>query len=98
LIPLIGYLGSALVTALTFLVMAVVSYYLGEKHYPVPYKVPNAIFYLILSSTLVFGASQLHFSLFLLELLVNNLAVVCFIVIVLVKERADLPRPKRFIS
>ncbi|WP_416867233.1 MAG: lipopolysaccharide biosynthesis protein [Imperialibacter sp.] len=98
LIPVIGYLGSAVVTTLTFLVMAVVSFYLGEKYYPVPYKVSNAFFYLILSSGLVLGVSQLHLGSFLLQVLANNLAVLCFIVVVVIKERADLPRPKRFIS
>ncbi len=98
LIPLLGYLGSAIVTTFTFLVMAVISYYLGEKHYPIPYKVANALTYLLLSSFLVWALSSVNFSSLTFELFVGNATVLCFMAFVLIKERGDLPRPKRFIS
>lgn len=38
LIPKFGYMGSAWATLLCYLSMAVVSYLLGQKHYPIPYN------------------------------------------------------------
>ena len=98
LIPVLGYLGSAMVTTLSYFAMAAISFYLGEKHYPVPYSVRNALFYIFLSSAIVWVLSKVTFSSFTTELLVSNLAVLGFVSLILFKERGDLPRPKRFIS
>jgi O-antigen/teichoic acid export membrane protein len=37
LIPLIGYMGSAVTTLACYFMMAAVCWYLGNKHYPIPY-------------------------------------------------------------
>ncbi|MCY1721888.1 polysaccharide biosynthesis C-terminal domain-containing protein [Prolixibacteraceae bacterium Z1-6] len=39
LIPVIGYMGSAIAVFICFLVMMLLSYFLGQKHYPIPYNV-----------------------------------------------------------
>jgi len=44
-IPIFGYEGSALVTLLCYLSMCSVSFYLGQKYYPIPYKVGKNIIY-----------------------------------------------------
>ncbi len=98
LIPLAGYVGAAVATLAAYVVMVVVSYFLGEKHYPVPYKVSNAVFYVTISSGIVFAMSRVNFDNFFVELTVNNLLVIGFLCLVLFKERKDLPLPKRFIS
>ncbi len=53
LIPLWGYWGSAVATLVCYGTMAVVSYFLGQKHFPIPYKVVAGLFYLFLGSILV---------------------------------------------
>lgn len=55
LIPIIGYIGSAMTTFFTYLIMVLVSYKIGQKHYPVPYLVTKGCFYLILAATLIVG-------------------------------------------
>lgn len=45
LIPSMGYMGSAWAVFTCFLVMMLVSYYFGQKHYPVPYNVKRIGFY-----------------------------------------------------
>jgi O-antigen/teichoic acid export membrane protein len=52
LIPLMGYMGSAISTLLGFFVMMMVSYFLGQKYYPVPYPVKRIIAYFLISLTL----------------------------------------------
>ncbi len=48
LIPEIGYMGSAIAVFTCFLIMMVVSYFLGQKFYPVPYDLKRiAVYFLI---------------------------------------------------
>ena len=46
LIPKIGILGSAWATLACYFNMALVSYFLGEKHFPIPYQKRRVLFYL----------------------------------------------------
>ncbi|MEO9893598.1 oligosaccharide flippase family protein [Aurantibacter sp.] len=57
LIPVLGYLASAIATVLAYGSMMVLSYYFGKSHYPIPYNFRKILFYLgvsILFSTLSF--------------------------------------------
>lgn len=62
LIPSLHYLGAALATFLCYLFMMVVSYYMGQKHYPVPYATKKLITYLFIV-LLLYGLQKLilHF-------------------------------------
>lgn len=53
LIPILGYMGSAIATLICYFGMTVIAYFWGKKHFPVPYQVGSAIFYLALSSGLI---------------------------------------------
>ncbi|MRI01041.1 oligosaccharide flippase family protein [Kriegella sp. EG-1] len=57
LIPVLGYMASAIATVLAYGSMMVLSYYFGKSHYPIPYNFRKILFYLgisILFSTLSF--------------------------------------------
>jgi O-antigen/teichoic acid export membrane protein len=49
LIPTIGYLGSAIATIAAYATMMLISYYLGNKYYPIPYDKKKIMSYLFLS-------------------------------------------------
>ncbi len=49
LIPLWGYVGSSIATLACYFSMVMFSYFLGKKHYPVPYKTGKYLFYIILA-------------------------------------------------
>lgn len=49
LIPIIGFLGSAIATILAYGSMMLISYKLGQKEYPIPYEKQKISFYLLLS-------------------------------------------------
>ncbi|MCB2406908.1 polysaccharide biosynthesis C-terminal domain-containing protein [Hymenobacter lucidus] len=53
LIPLLGYMGSALTTLACYFMMAVVCWWLGEKHFPVPYPVARLAAWLVVACALV---------------------------------------------
>ena len=48
LIPKYHYLGAAIATFCCYLFMMIISYTLGQKHYPVPYARKKLISYLVL--------------------------------------------------
>ncbi|HEY0047024.1 MAG TPA: polysaccharide biosynthesis C-terminal domain-containing protein [Flavobacterium sp.] len=50
LIPYISYYGSAIATLAAYGSMMVISYYLGAKHYPIPYDIKKITFYITVSS------------------------------------------------
>ena len=56
MIPILGYMACAYATLLAYGSMMLVSYYLGRKHYFVPYQINRIVTYLIISSTLAFLA------------------------------------------
>ncbi|MEQ8580325.1 MAG: lipopolysaccharide biosynthesis protein [Marinoscillum sp.] len=49
LIPVLGYMGSAMTTFLSYLLMVCMSYVIGQKHYFVPYKTGKGLFYMALA-------------------------------------------------
>jgi O-antigen/teichoic acid export membrane protein len=55
-IPVYGYMASAVAVLICFVVMTVLSYVAGQKHYPVNYPVGRISFYFILS-LLLYGIS-----------------------------------------
>lgn len=53
LIPLLGYMGSALATLACYFTMAVICWRLGERHFPVPYPVVRLLLWLLSAVALV---------------------------------------------
>jgi O-antigen/teichoic acid export membrane protein len=50
LIPIMEYRGSAIATLVAYASMMVVSYYYGQKYYPIPYNLKKMSLYLLVSS------------------------------------------------
>ena len=44
-IPIWGYLGSAYATLICYSSMCIISYFWGQKHYPIPYPIPLLLLY-----------------------------------------------------
>ncbi|MEZ7901710.1 MAG: oligosaccharide flippase family protein [Flavobacteriales bacterium] len=51
-IPILGYVASAWTTLLVYGGMMLVSYYLGQKHYPIPYNLRRSGFFLLFAIAL----------------------------------------------
>ena len=90
LIPILGYFGSALTTLVTYFFMAALSYYLGQKHYPIPYKVSNAVFYLLTASILSYLSYHIDFNSLFLNIIARNTSVILFLLIIYLSERKNL--------
>lgn len=52
LIPVMGYMGAAWTTLICYALMMVISYFLGQKFYPVPYRIGSFFYFIGLSLAL----------------------------------------------
>ncbi|RNL88692.1 polysaccharide biosynthesis protein [Sinomicrobium pectinilyticum] len=88
LIPLIGYTGSAITTLAAYGTMMVLSYVLGQRHYPVPYNVKKISAYLSVSVFFSF----LSFYVFDSNIIVGSGLLLVFLALVFYLERKELKR------
>jgi len=56
LIPRMGYWGSSWATLICYFSMTAACYMLGQRYYPIPYKISKSITYIIVTIALVFAA------------------------------------------
>jgi O-antigen/teichoic acid export membrane protein len=96
LIPLIGYMGSAITVFICFFVMMVFSYFLGQKYYPIPYELKSIFLFTSLAMVLYFISTQLHSLPQILKFLLNTFLMISFIVAVYIKEKDRLRRVLNF--
>ena len=82
----IGYMAAAWATLIAYSVMTIISYFVGKKHYAVPYEIKTILFYIILSV----GLSYLAFIHFRNNLLVSLVILLIFGLIIYFKERKPL--------
>lgn len=82
LIPVLGFEGSAWATLICYVAMVVVSYLLGKKHYPIPYKLQHMAGYLALMLLLFFLSH-----LWDMGMLLNTVYLLVFVGAVLLIEK-----------
>lgn len=87
-IPEIGYMASAVATLMAYAGMMLLSYFLGRRYYPIPYKVRKMGVYFLLS--LVFSA--LSFYVFDHDLGVGMLLLLVFLGIIYKREGTSLKK------
>ncbi|WP_425390176.1 lipopolysaccharide biosynthesis protein [Ekhidna sp.] len=82
LIPVLGYMGSAIATFISYLLMVIISYVWGMKHYPVPYQTLKITGYIVLagSGILIDGMTEE-------SILKSSLIVLIFLTLLFVLER-----------
>jgi O-antigen/teichoic acid export membrane protein len=90
MIPIWGFMASAWATLITYATMTTISYFIGKKHYPVPYDVLRIGSYLLIAS--VFSAvSYLRFN---DDYYISTILVLLFLGIIFLLEKREI---KQFI-
>ncbi|WP_321347902.1 polysaccharide biosynthesis C-terminal domain-containing protein [uncultured Draconibacterium sp.] len=98
LVPVMGYMGSAFAVFVCFLVMLVISYFLGQKHFPVPYDLKRIGSY-FLAAMVIVGIAQFTLDLqVILKYSINLVLALAFIVLVFKWEINELKRFIPFIN
>ena len=82
LIPIMGYKGCALATLGCYFTMAVISFVIGQHHYPVPYSLPKLGFYFALALSIYFLNLNLNIGSLLLTSIIRLLLIGGFLSIV----------------
>lgn len=87
-----GYMGSAWATLICYSLMMVMSYFIGQKYFPVPYNVARSIGYAALALGLYFAGHYTNTGSTTGDLVFRNLLFMLFVIVVLLVEK-----PFRFI-
>src|SRR5690606_16537941 len=96
LIPVAGYMGSSWATLLCFFSMTVACYYIGQRYYPVPYRMGAALVYVVLTVLLVYGVNWISFENQVVAFAVHNLTVIAYVAVVFLIERRGLKASRGF--
>lgn len=91
-VPKFGYLASAWAAFVCYLAMVIVSYLLGQKHYPVPYNLKKSALYTGVALVLFFISQYHGIESIAIKLLVNSILLAVFVAVVFHKERDVLRR------
>jgi O-antigen/teichoic acid export membrane protein len=86
LIPIIGYKGSAIATLVAYGSMMVVSYYYGQKYYPIPYNLKKMSLYLLISSAF----SVISFYVYRDQFLIGIGLMILYLIMVFMLEKNQL--------
>ncbi len=89
-IPLINYTGSAYATFICYGSMMIVSYFLGQKYYPVPYKIGKIIFYLGSAWLCYYGSTFLPAMEFSVLFSIKTVIFLSYLFMIYLVERKSL--------
>lgn len=88
-IPQYGYMASAVAVLVCFIVMTVLSYYFGQKYFPVPYALGRILFYFIVALIIYFAAQILGLETSSLKYIIHLLLFSIFALIVFFREKKE---------
>ena len=89
LIPIIGFIGCAIATLVCYLLMTVVSFYLGNKHFPVPYNYSRILTYFLLMVSIYVLLYYTNFT-----TIFDSLFILVYIIMIYLIERPKLKESK----
>ena len=88
-IPIYGYMACAWATLIVYFVQMVISYFLGQRHHPIPYNVKKFFFYIGFALLLFAASPHLEVNNFALNLIIQNSLLLMFVVIAVVLEKKN---------
>ncbi len=86
LIPTMSYMGSAIATVAAYGTMMLLSYYFGQKYYPIPYNLKKIGLYLV--GSVVFSA--VHFYLFRNNYFIGISLWIAFLTLIFIQEKRTI--------
>ena len=86
-IPKFGYMACAWATLIVYFTQMVISYILGQRHYPIPYNLKKFIFYISLALALFFLSPYIKVDNFTVNLFIQNSLLLIFVLTAVYIER-----------
>ena len=90
LIPRMGYIGSAWAALLCYTSMMIISYFLGQKHYPIKYNLTKIFTYLGAALVLYFLSGIINLQYLPVKLLIHTALIFAFLGLVYFIEKPNL--------
>lgn len=90
LIPVLGYEGSALVTLICYFSMSALSFYFGQKHYPVPYRTGRNLAYILGTVLLTYLVRAVEIEDLVLSISFHFVAVLAFLGVIFLLEKNNI--------
>ncbi len=81
LIPIAGYYGSSLATALIYFFMMVACYFFGQKYYPIPYKIISDSIYIVGTGLIIYMVSQIKIESLYVSMALHTTVILVFLAI-----------------
>jgi O-antigen/teichoic acid export membrane protein len=86
-IPTYGYMASAWATFIVYALQMLISYFLGQKHYPIPYNVKKFFLYLGLAIVLYFLGSLIQLERYFVQFILQNTLLLLYVLFIIKMER-----------
>jgi O-antigen/teichoic acid export membrane protein len=86
LIPKYSYMASAWISMSAYFLIMVISYILGQKHYPIPYNLKKIVLYLVSAIVLVL----LSFYMFEQNIYIGNALLFVFLTTIYLVEKRNI--------
>ena len=86
-IPKFGYMACAWATLIVYFIQMVISYILGQRHYPIPYNLKKFIFYISLALALFFLSPYIKVDNFTVNVFIQNSLILMFVLTAVYLER-----------
>ena len=90
LIPRIGYMGCAFAFLISCFSMTALCYLLGQRYYPVPYKIESAFGYIISAGVLIYLVTRIHFQSLWLSIPYHLILLILYTLGVVIIERKTI--------
>lgn len=97
LIPLIGFMGSAIATLVCYMVMVIISYFVGRKYYLIIYQIKRIALYI--SIGIIFSSTYYFIKLPLVtQLIISTLLFISYFIVVIKVESINFEGFKKFVK
>lgn len=90
LVPVLGFIGGALSTFGSYLVMTLLCYFIGQKHYPIPYQTKKDVSYLVIAFLFSYGGFLLDTGSFVLNFTLHSSIILLYGALIFLLEKKEL--------
>ncbi len=93
LIPIFGFMGSALAALLCYSIMAITCYWLGQRNYPIPYTVSRDVGYIVFTYSVLSIVNKIIIADPWLALVFHAGVILLFLAFIYLVERKNFNKP-----
>ncbi len=94
LIPIAGYYGSSVATALVYFSMMIACYFFGQKYYPIPYKILSDSLYIIATVLVIYLVNEIKIESLYMSVSLHAVVILSTFVLVYLIERKEVSKNK----